>query len=370
MKTAMLTGANGFIGSHLLHLILRRGWRVHALGRGTAESRWQARVTAALQEAGSADGRQGDLVCHEADLSGAELTPKDLPCGPPSSSGTTLFHVAGDTHFKPADVALQHRVNVSTPLRLVGALKGSISRVVHVSTAYVAGRRTGLIRESELDCGQGFWNSYEQSKFDAEVALTQLCREQGIPLVIVRPSIITNDRKTGRASTFTHLNAMVEVVSRLQEYYGLADGQVVSEAIRLLADPQACPNLAPVDSIIPALLQIAESPAAAGKTFHLCHPRPQPNREVMSLICEAFKVSDRLALEFVHDLPRPISHTEEMILRSLKVYAPYLNNPCEFDVSNTRSLVPDYDAHFTPLTVPYLQRVIEFQRQKRQMYKG
>ena len=44
--------------------------------------------------------------------------------------------------------------------------------MVHVSTAYVAGKRTALIREDELDCGQGFWNSYEKSKFDAEVLLT------------------------------------------------------------------------------------------------------------------------------------------------------------------------------------------------------
>ena len=365
MKTAILTGANGFIGSHLLHRLLAHGWQVYALGRRTAEASWTDRVSAALREVGSADGLKGQLTCHEVDLSGADLKPDDLLRNTPLDS-VTLFHVAGDTHFRPADVSLQRRMNVSAPLRLVGALKGRIGRAVHVSTAYVAGKRSGLVRESELDCGQAFWNSYEQSKFDAEVALTHLCRAEDIPLVIVRPSIITNDRRTGRASTFTHLNAMVEVVNRIQEYYGLADGQVVSKAIRLMADPDASPNLAPVDSIIPALLQIAESPAAPGQTFHLCHPRPQPNREVMSLIYEAFGVKDRLALEFVHELPHPLSHTEEMIFRSLKVYAPYLNNRCQFDVSNSRALVPDYDASFTPLDVPYLHKVIEFQRRKRQ----
>ena len=322
-------------------------------------------MAAALRQVADAADWQANLTCHEADLTRTQLKLEGLP-GNTDAASVTLFHVAGDTHFRPADVAQQRRVNIDTPLRLVGALNGRIGRMVHVSTAYVAGKRTGLIRETELDCGQAFWNSYEQSKFDAEVALMQLCRAEDIPLVIVRPSVITNDRKTGRASTFTHLNAMVEVVNRIQEYYGLADGQVVSKAIRLMADPDASPNLAPVDSIIPALLQIAESPAAPGRTFHLCHPRPQPNREVMSLICEAFGVRDRLALEFVHDLPHPLSHTEEMIFRSLKVYAPYLNNQCEFDVSNSRALVPDYDASFTPLDLPYLHKVIEFQRHKRQ----
>jgi len=366
MKTAILTGANGFIGAHLLRRLLAQGWRVYALGRSAAESRWPDRVFAALREVGSTDGLDGNLSCHEVELSASELKPDDLLPADFSAPEATLFHVAGDTRFRPSDVGLQRRLNISAPLHLVGALKGRISRMIHVSTAYVAGKRTGLIREGELDCGQDFWNSYEQSKFDAEIAVTRLCHDEGIPLVIVRPSIITNDRQSGRASTFTHLNAMVEVVSRIQEYYGLADGQVVSKAIRLVANPQASPNLAPVDSIIPALLQIAESAAAPGRAFHLCHPRPQPNREVMALIYEAFKVKDLLALEYVEEIPKPMSHTEEMISRSLKVYAPYLNSRCEFDVSNSRSLVPDYDDHFTPLDVPYIRKVIQFQRQKRQ----
>ncbi len=60
-----------------------------------------------------------------------------------------------------------------------------------------------------------------------------------------------------------------------------------------------------------------------------------------------------------------LGHTEEMIARSLKVYAPYLNNRCQFDVSNSRSVVRDYEAHFTPLDVAYIRRVIQFERQRR-----
>jgi hypothetical protein len=86
----------------------------------------------------------------------------------------------------------------------------------------------------------------------------------------------------------------------------------------------------------------------------------------MGLICEAFKVKGQVALEFLQSIPKPLSHTEEMIARSLKVYAPYLNNRCEFDLTNSRSVVRDYDSHFTPLDVAYIQKVIEFERQERQ----
>ena len=132
-----------------------------------------------------------------------------------------------------------------------------------------------------------------------------------------------------------------------------------------MADPEARPNLAPVDSIIPPLLQIAESSAAPGRVFHLCNPKPQSNVQLVELICEAFKVKGKLALEFLESIPRPMSRTEEMILRSLKPYAPYLNSRCEFDLSHSRSIVPDYDSYFAELDVSYIQRIIEFQRRNR-----
>jgi nucleoside-diphosphate-sugar epimerase len=365
MRTALVTGANGFIGSHLLYRLLKQGWRVRALGRSSKTCRWVERVQAALREVGPSQDLPGVLECLEVDLSAPSLDLGSVVAGAASPAETFLFHVAGDTRFRPADPEAQRRVNVEAPLRLVSSLKGSISRMIHVSTAYVAGKRTGLIRETELDCGQEFWNSYEQSKFDAELALSQLCGQERVPLVIVRPSIIINERETGRASTFTHLNALVEVVNRLQNHYGLVDGQVVSKTIRLMAEPLARPNLAPVDSILPPLIRIAEDAAAPGRVFHLCHPQPQTNPEILDLICEAYGVRQRLALEFVECIQPPLSHTEELVARSLKVYAPYLNSRQELDLTNTRAVVPDYDAHFSPLDVPYLQRVIAFQREKR-----
>jgi hypothetical protein len=69
-----------------------------------------------------------------------------------------------------------------------------------------------------------------------------------------------------------------------------------------------------------------------------------------------------LAIEYVRDIPKPMAHTEEMILRSLRVYAPYLNSRCVFDLTNTRRVVPDYDAHFSPLDVATVSRIIEVQR--------
>jgi hypothetical protein len=55
-----------------------------------------------------------------------------------------------------------------------------------------------------------------------------------------------------------------------------------------------------------------------------------------------------------------------MMLRSLKSYLPYLNESCVFDLANTRSVIPDYDSRFPPITLDYIQKIIEFQRHEGQ----
>jgi len=367
MKAAIVTGANGFIGSHIVYRLLKQGWSVHALGRSTAASPWLQRVTAALHEVDDAANAFDALHCHEFDLCNPDPCWESISQHGCAPDDTLLFHVAGDTQFTPQDPARQREVNVQASVNIVKGLNGRIARAIHVSTAFVAGDRTGLVREDELDCGQDFHNSYEKSKLDAEVALAAVCREHDLPLVIVRPSIITNDRHSGRASTFTHLNALVEVITRIQEHYRITDGQVVSRSVRLVADAEARPNLAPVDSIVPPLLKIAASAAAAGKTFHLCHPQPESNGKLVDLICEAFGIRGRIIFEFLDNITCPLSYTEEMILRSLKPYSPYLNARCEFDLRQSRSLVPDYDSCFTPLDVSYLRKVIQYQREHRKV---
>jgi hypothetical protein len=87
----------------------------------------------------------------------------------------------------------------------------------------------------------------------------------------------------------------------------------------------------------------------------------------VNLICDALNVRGKVALEFLESVPKPLSHTEEMILRSLRAYAPYLSSRCEFDLRNSRAFVPDYDSYFTPLDVPYLGKIIEFQRRNRKL---
>src|SRR5919108_701738 len=67
----------------------------------------------------------------------------------------------------------------------------------------VAGDLDGTFSEDDLELGQGFRNSYERSKFEAE----QLVREHAdrLPVQIFRPSIIVGESNSGWTATFNVL---------------------------------------------------------------------------------------------------------------------------------------------------------------------
>ena len=366
VETAIVTGANGFIGAHLVRILLGRGWVVHALGRGRDGVRWPERVAAAIHAAVPAVDLSdaGRWNCHEADLARPDLGLREPPDGF-GRQPAVLVHLAGDTRFAPSDPAAQRRTNVEGTLNVVRTLRPFVSRMVHVSTAFVAGNSTGIILENETDVGQGFHNPYEKTKLAAETGVRRLCAELRLPLAVARPSIIVNDTVTGRSSAFTHLNVMVEVANRIQEFYGIKDGEVVNREIRVPVNPAARPNAAAVDPVAEAMAALAASSDTAGKTFHLCHPAPQSNPEVLGLILEAFGIREKIRLRFTEHLSRPLTRTEEMFARAFKIYLPYLNQDRVFDLANTRAAIPDYDARFQPMDLDYLRKVIAFERRER-----
>ncbi|WP_428376932.1 SDR family oxidoreductase [Lichenicoccus sp.] len=135
--------------------------------------------------------------------------------------------------------------------------------VLHVSTAYVCGERSGAIGEDELDVGQSFANGYESSKAEAERLMLQAGR-RGVPVAIARPSIVVGAWPDGAIRSFENIYSMIRL---------FAQGQVRT----LIASPDATLDLVPIDHVCGGLVDIAERMRdAAGGTFHLVAERPLP----------------------------------------------------------------------------------------------
>ena len=87
-----------------------------------------------------------------------------------------------------------------------------------VSTAYVAGDRTGSVYEHELVVGQGFKNHYESTKFQAELWVRQ--RMDEIPTTVYRPAIVVGDSQNGETEKFDGPYYVLRTISRAAEHSG------------------------------------------------------------------------------------------------------------------------------------------------------
>ena len=107
----------------------------------------------------------------------------------------TVFHLAA-----AYDLAVAHEVgqlvNVQGTQNVNEFAKSitNLRRYHYVSTCYVAGRRSGLIREDELEHAAGFRNHYEESKYLAELSVAALKSE--LPVTIHRPAVVVGDSRT------------------------------------------------------------------------------------------------------------------------------------------------------------------------------
>lgn len=154
-KHVLVTGVTGFVGEALLHLMLTEvpGVRVSLLVRPKGSTSGTARIAALLKkpifaEVVEAAGGIEELMAArvgvvEGDLADTPELPKGLDA---------VVHCAGDVSFDPP-VDEGFRTNVVGTRELLARVRESGPDVhyVHISTAYVAGRRRGSIPEGPVD---------------------------------------------------------------------------------------------------------------------------------------------------------------------------------------------------------------------------
>ena len=173
-----------------------------------------------------------------------------------------IVHCAAETNLSAAS-DLHQSVNVEGTRNVIcfaRTSRGPVPGLVHLSTAYVSGERSGYVAEEELDAGQRFANSYEASKATAE----KLVRASGLRAAIARPSIIVGASDTGAIGRFENLYAFLRLIGA---------GRITL----LPAIPDASLDLVPIDHVMGGLIDIIENfELAAGKIFHLVSGDPAP----------------------------------------------------------------------------------------------
>ena len=253
-KSVLVTGAGGFIGSHLVEALVGRGCRTRAfLHYNSAGKRGWLEQSAAVEDI---DFHFGD-VCDQGTLESA-MQEVDI-----------VFHLAALIAI-PYSYRAPHsyvRVNVEgTTNALEAARRAGVQRFVHTSTSEVYGSAQSVpIDESHPLRAQ---SPYAASKIGADKMAESYGRSFDLPVVTLRPFNTYGPRQSARA-------VIPSIVTQC-----------------LTNRPIKLGNLSPtrdfcfVQDTVEGFLKASTVPGAEGRTIHLGTAREVSIRDLVGLIAD------------------------------------------------------------------------------------
>lgn len=170
-KTAFLTGATGFVGSHLAQQLTEKGWSVTALVRANAS--------------------REDLAGLPVDFCTGDITDRGSLERAIPRGVDAVFHVAANTSIWSRDRALQDRVNIEGTANVIAAAAtAGAGRMVHTSSFVVWGFHDSTINESTPWTRNDEWINYLRTKRIAEQQVRQAVSDGVLDAVICNPAHI------------------------------------------------------------------------------------------------------------------------------------------------------------------------------------
>jgi nucleoside-diphosphate-sugar epimerase len=227
--SALVSGATGFLGAHLLAKLREKGFRVRALARQTSD-------IAGLV-------RQGVDIC-EGDVADPQSLRRAM------AGQQLVFHTAGKVsdwgtrqEFWQANV--QGTANVISACRQAG-----VKRLIHVSSLTVFGLpRSGARVDEKTPLADSIQDFYTISKIAGERLVREVHGSGGLETVVIRPGVIWGPGDT------TILPRLAELLRRGQLVF------IGRGANRL--------GLSHVENLSQGIILAALTPAAAGQVYHL-----------------------------------------------------------------------------------------------------
>jgi NAD dependent epimerase/dehydratase len=202
MKKTLITGADGFIGSHLTELLVRQGHTVKALSQYNSFNHW---------------GWLEDLSC----LPDIEVVSGDVRdphfCRHITKDVGQVFHLAALIAIPYSYVAPQSYVdtNVNGTLNMCqAALDNGVERFIHTSTSEVYGTAQYVpINEAHPLQPQ---SPYSASKIGADAIAMSFHHAFGLPLTVARPFNTYGPRQSARAVIPTIIGQIASGVGQIK----------------------------------------------------------------------------------------------------------------------------------------------------------
>lgn len=354
-QTIFVTGASGMVGRDLVPYLLHHSdanlvLLSHHAALGGASGRLSFAATSRVRVV------RGDVRRPEL---GFASNDRDMI----RRSATHILHAAACTRFdQPLDDIRATNVVGTRHVIDLARRCNRLDQIGYVSTAYVSGRRTGLIREDELGHQAGFVNTYEQSKYEAESLLASL--RTNLPIAVYRLSTIFGDSRTGEVHNMTAPHLAIKII-----HHGLAS--------LMPGLPHYRVDLIPGDFAAATVGRLFLSGFEAGQTYHIT-ANPDKSYSLAELVDAVFETFAELEPGWgMRQYPKPVfsspdsfsafMHTAEQaknpvihgVLRSMQHFAHQLTCPKVFDRANVKRVIPSYDDDVPDIRA-YCRKVIRY----------
>ncbi|MEX0616419.1 MAG: SDR family oxidoreductase [Candidatus Woykebacteria bacterium] len=323
-ETVLITGATGTLGRRIVEEVLKSHsvGKIILLVRGETNKAAGERVSAFIKSSRS----------KVFDVFASDVTKKDLGLNSEvynklSKEVTSIFHCAATVRFSAAleEARLVNYQGNANLLEFANNCR-NLSKFGHVSTAFVAGKRKGVIYEDELEHNEGFINPYERSKYEAEI----LVRENitSLPINIYRPTVLLDNESRNA------VNYMFKLFW--------------DESLPIIpGDKKGNVDLISVDYCAFALWRIFDKHFSEGKTYHIASG-PAYSYSLGELVEKvAYHFSKRKKLttpkiinlnEFQTLLLKKLSTTKIGVFKKLNTFATQLLYPKIFNNTSLQEL--------------------------------
>ena len=344
-----LTGATGFLGSHLMASLLIKGYEIIVFGRPAKNESLNERI-ARLLGWFSIDRDSVKLTCVDTDFSLDNLGIESGEYSRLCSVVECVIHCASDTSFAESKREKVIDANINNLKGILEFSKNAkVSFFHYISTAYVAGSGTTDCKEI-LSSSKTFTNVYEESKAAAENIIAGFCRKNSIILSIIRPSIVYGDSKNGRSLKFNALYFPIRSAHSIRDIYlndldnnhgikAAKNGVYIDKEgylflpLKIYLPLEGDLNIIPVDYFVNATIRIIENCSESG-IYHLTNSFPTTMKIIAQYYGQLMKVK---GVEIIYGNPPENivrNPAEELFDRFIVPYRPYLSDNRVFDRTN------------------------------------